>query len=189
MELRLTVSLPTSLNKLYVNQYTYNVRTKKSEPTGARVLSKEGKLSKALIQKAARTQMKKQEWDYDYTKENYIYLDSVIYFNKKGRDDNNLYKLLCDSLEKIVYENDSRVLIRTMKIFYDAENPRMELHIHPVTYKGIFDDQFALDKFESACKGCSRYARNCSILVKAKEGRIQEEIDGTFTCVKYKEKK
>jgi Holliday junction resolvase RusA-like endonuclease len=189
MELKLRIPLPTSLNKLYVNQYKYNARTKKNEPTGARVLSKEGKLSKALIQKAAKNQMKKQKWDYEYTKDNYIYLDSIIYFNKKGRDDNNLYKLLCDALEKIVYDNDSRVLIRTMKIFYDAENPRMELHIHPVEYIGIFDDQSCLDKFESVCKNCSRYARNCSILNKAKEGRIQEEIDSTFTCSKFKEKK
>lgn len=190
MELRLTVPLPTSLNKLYVNQYRYNSKTRKNEPTGARVLSADGKKSKMLIQKATRNQMKKQEWDFEWTKENYLYLDAVIYFNKKGRDDNNQYKLLCDALEGIVYDNDSRVLIRTQKIFYDAENPRMELYIHPVEYIGIFNNQDTLDKFEDTCKGCSRYGRNCSILAKAKEGRIQEEIDITgMKCSSFKSKK
>lgn len=187
MELNLIVSLPTSLNKLYVNQYKYNARTKKSEPTGARVLSAEGKKSKLSIQKDARNQMKKQIWDFEYTKENFIYLDAVIYFNRMGRDDNNLYKLLCDALEGIVYENDSRVLIRTQRIYYDTKEPRMELHIHPVEYIGIFEDQQALDNFESVCKTCSRYSKNCSILAKAKEGRIQEEIYmDDLECTKYK---
>jgi Holliday junction resolvase RusA-like endonuclease len=189
MELKLSIPLPTSLNKLYVNQYKYNAKSRKSEPTGARVLSAEGKMSKALIQKAVKNQMKSQMWDFDYTKENYIYMDSIIYFNKKGRDDNNLLKLLCDALEGIAYDNDSRVLNRTQRIYYDADNPHMELHIHPVDYIGIFDNQLALDKFESACKNCSRYARNCSLLVKAKEGRIQDEIDNNLVCSSFKLKK
>lgn len=190
MELYLTVPLPTSLNKLYVNQYKFNPKTRKSEPTGARVLSAEGSKSKMLIQKDTRNQMKKQVWNFEYTKENFIYLDATIYFNRMGRDDNNLYKLLCDALEGIVYDNDSRVLIRTQRIYYDTKEPRMELHIHPVEYIGIFDDQEMLDTFESVCKTCSRYANNCSILLKAKEGRIQEEIDMVeLECLKYKKKK
>ena len=42
-----------------------------------------------------------------------------------------------------------------------------------------------LEQFESRCIGCKRYKRNCSILQKAKEGRIQEEIIG-LECSKYK---
>ena len=42
-----------------------------------------------------------------------------------------------------------------------------------------------LEQFESRCIGCIRYKRNCSILQKAKEGRIQEEIT-ELECSKYK---
>jgi Holliday junction resolvase RusA-like endonuclease len=188
MELRLTLPLPTSINALYINQAKYNPKTKKYEPTGQRILSKEGVHSKQLIAKATKQQMKKQIWDFEYTKENYIYMDTVIYFNRKGRDDNNIYKLLCDTLEGIVYDNDSRVLIRTQRVLYDTDNPRVEVHIHPVDYIGIFDDQKALDDFESVCKDCKRYGRNCSILKAAKEGRIQEEIVNGV-CAKYETKK
>ena len=184
MELRLTLPLPTSINALYINKATYNPKTKKYVPTGERILSKEGQNTKALIRKQTKQQMKNQTWDFDYTKENYIYMDTVIYFNRKGRDDNNIYKLLCDSLEGIVYDNDSRVLIRTEKILYDTENPRVEVYVHPVEYIGIFDDQEDLDNFESVCKGCKRYARNCSILKSAKEGRVQKEINEDV-CSKF----
>lgn len=189
MELNLTLPLPTSLNKLYINQATFNPKTRTSIPTGKRILSKDGKKVKIEIQNAATEQMEKQNWDYDYTVGDYIYMDTLIYFNRTGRDDNNVYKLLCDALEKIVYENDSRVLIRTQRILYDTENPRVEVKLSPVDYIGIFDNEDLLNEFESKCKSCNRYKRNCSILNKAKEGRIQEEISDTYECSKYKEAK
>lgn len=40
-------------------------------------------------------------------------------------------------------------------------------------------------QFETKCIGCSRYKRNCSILQKAKEGRVQDEIINC-NCIKYK---
>jgi hypothetical protein len=63
----------------------------------------------------------------------------------------------------------------------------VELHIHEVDYIGIFDNQTQLDSFESVCSTCSRYGNNCSILAKAKEGRIQEDIVD-MKCLKYKKK-
>lgn len=188
MQLSLTLPVPTSLNKLYVSQYKFNPATKRREPTGARVLSKEGLHNKQLIQKYTKQQMKKQVWDYEFTKTNYVYLDTVIYFPRKGRDDNNVYKILCDALEGIVYDNDSRVLIRTQRILYDNENPRVEVSVKPVDYIGIFDNKLVLEEFENRCKSCNRYGRNCSILNKAKEGKIQEEISNQYICSKYHEK-
>ena len=40
-------------------------------------------------------------------------------------------------------------------------------------------------QFKSNCFGCSRYKRNCSVLQKAKEGRIQDEINNLM-CNKFK---
>lgn len=186
MKLNLTLPLPTSINRLYINQATWNSKTRTRMLTGKRILSKEGEKTKEQIIQKAKHQMEKSDWSYDYTKENYIYMDTIIYFRKKGSDDNNIYKLLCDALEKVVYENDSRVLIRTQKILYDSENPRVEVTFSPVEYIGIFDNQEILDQFEAKCKTCKRYKNNCSILRKAKEGRIQEEIDNELNCERYK---
>jgi Holliday junction resolvase RusA-like endonuclease len=189
MELNLILPLPTSLNSLYKNEYKYNKITKKNEPTGAKVLSVEGLNKKKQIQKETMKQLKGQEWEYEISKETFLYMDTYIFFNRIGRDDDNIYKLLKDSLQGIIYENDSKVLVRTQKIVFDSNNPHVELHIHPVDFIGIFDNKDQLDEFESRCKSCNRYGRNCSILNKAKEGRIQDEIDHELYCSKYEMKK
>jgi Holliday junction resolvase RusA-like endonuclease len=184
LELRLTLPLPTSINDLYINQYTWNPKTKSRVPTGKRIMSKEGEEVKEQIQIQAREQLIGQEWDYEYTKDHFLYMDSFIFFNRQGRDDNNIYKLNNDALEKIVYDNDSRVLTRTQRILYEKDNPRVELVFTPVEFVGIFDDEEAYRLFEETCKGCKRYKRNCSILKAAIEGRIQEEIKNN-TCSKF----
>ena len=86
-----------------------------------------------------------------------------------------------------IWVDDNVVCERVNGIYYDAENPRVEIQITPVDYIGIFDNISQLEKFESNCIGCSRYKRNCSILQKAKDGKIQAEIQD-FTCCKYKSK-
>jgi Holliday junction resolvase RusA-like endonuclease len=190
LRLNLTLPLPTSINKLYINQMGWNPKTKSRMATGKRILSKEGEKTKKSIIEDATDQLKGQNWSYDFTVDNYIYMDTIIYFNRKGRDDNNIYKLLCDALEKVVYENDSRVLIRTQRILYDTESPRVEVEFTPVEYRGIFKNEIHMNEFEGNCKKCKRYKRNCSILKKAKEGRIQEEIkedDGELACSKFNE--
>ncbi|MCR8641364.1 RusA family crossover junction endodeoxyribonuclease [Paenibacillus sp. N1-5-1-14] len=185
MNLKLVLPLPVSINDLYINEYKWNPKSKKREPTGRRIMSKEGERVKKEIQHAATEQLNGQNWEYNYTLDNFIYMDTNIFFNRMGRDDNNIYKLLPDSLEKIVYDNDSRVLIRTQMILFDSNNPRVEVEFSPVKYIGIFKTQNLLNDFEDKCRECKRYARNCSILRKAKEGRIQDEIV-EFVCTKYK---
>ena len=189
MKIKLVLPLPVSINKLYINQYTWNPKTKTRVPTGKRIMSEEGKKIKKMIQLETIKQLQSQEWDYEWTKTNYIYQDCYIYMNRAGRDDNNIFKLLNDSLEKIVYDNDSRVLTRTQRILIDSENPRVELIISQVPFRGIFDTEEQMQQFEEKCKTCKRYKNNCSILKKAKEGRIQKEIDEKLNCKKYKKKK
>lgn len=195
MELKLILPVPVSINALYMNQFMYNPRTRKREPTGARILTKEGEACKKEIQKQATEQMKHQDWDYEWTagKNNFLYQDAYIFFNRRGRDPDNIYKLLNDSLEGIVYENDSRVLVRTRKILFDKDNPKVELIITPVEYVGVFKSQKDANVFESNCSGCTRYLNGrCSILQDSISGTIREEIsevDGSIVCNTYKEKK
>lgn len=160
-------------------------------PTGKRILSKEGVKSKNQIQAEARVQMQGQDWDYDWTKTGYVYLDTVIYFSRRGTDDNNIYKLLCDALESICYDNDSRVLVRTQKIMYSTGNPRVEATLSPVPFVGMFDSQAEAVEFETNCMSCSRYRNgSCSILKDSLAGTEREEYESkTRTCSKYKLKK
>jgi hypothetical protein len=187
MKVNLTLPLPVSINKLYINQFGWNSKSKTRSPTGKRIMSKEGLEIKSKIQNETIKQLAAQDWDYEWTKENYIYQDCYIYMNRLGRDDNNIFKLLNDSLEKIVYDNDSRVLTRTQRILIDSNNPRVEVIISQTPFRGIFKSEVHMNEFENNCKECKRYARNCSILNKAKEGRIQEEII-EFTCFKFNQK-
>jgi Holliday junction resolvase RusA-like endonuclease len=194
MELNLLLPVPTSLNKLYINEYRWGKNSygkTELKPTGRRILSKDGVKCKNELQAEARVQMGGQEWDYDYTLDGYCYLDTVIYFQKRGTDDNNIYKLLCDALEKICYDNDSRILVRTLKIMYSPKNPRVEVRIHPVEYAGVFDSEDGATTFQNNCSDCSKYRNgSCSILKDLLNGTEREEYDKSASiCSSYKKKK
>lgn|GEM_PF-800462 len=192
LRLELILPVPTSINALYINQFAYNPKTRKREMTGARILSKQGEKRKQEIADAAKQQMESQEWDYEWTKENYVYQDAVIHFARRGSDDNNIYKLLNDTLEGIAYDNDSRVLVRTQRIVYDSKNPRVEVTLTPVDFVGIFKDQEEADQFELRCNDCTRYLKGrCSILVDSQIGTVREEIGSINEpiCEKYKSNK
>lgn len=191
MLLHLILPLPLSLNQLYINEYKWNPQTKKREPSGKRILSDKGVMNKKLIQKEAMKQLKKQtSWNYDLTKENFIYMDTIITFNKKGRDADNIFKILNDSLKTIVFQDDDKILPRVQRIYYNAQSPKVEVFLSFVEYIGVFDSKGELNEFIQNCESC-RYYQNgkCSILNNAKEGRIQEEIDSLLVCNKYIEKK
>lgn len=191
MKVELTLPVPTSINALYMNQFAYNPKTRKREMTGAKILSKQGEKRKAEIADAAKEQLQGQEWNYEWTKENYVYQDAVIHFARRGSDDNNIYKLLNDTLEGIVYDNDSRVLVRTQRIVYDSTNPRVEVTITPVDFVGIFEYETNAKEFELNCQGCTRYkSGRCSILQDSLRGTVREEIGSIYEpeCSSYKKK-
>lgn len=135
-------------------------------------------------------EVKKQGWEMDYTGLQHYYVDWTIYFPRVDMDASNQDKVIIDSIteSKAVWLDDNVVCNRVDHIYYDSNNPRIELTIYVVDYVGIFDNQKQLDEFEHKCKSCNRYGRNCSILLKAKAGRIQEDIID-FECLKYKKKK
>ena len=91
---------------------------------------------------------------------------------------NNYFKCMLDAItdSQLVWLDDNVTCERVQRIYYDTENPRVELDIFPVNYIGIFDNVSHLNQFENKCVGCKRYERNCSLLQKAKEGKIQKDI-------------
>lgn len=150
----------------------------------------EAKKYKKQFKKYIEEQVKIQEWESSLDKAQHYYCDCVFYFDRIDKDCNNYFKCSLDAITEteLVWSDDNTVCERVNRIYYDNENPRIEMDIYPVEYIGIFNSEESLVSFESKCKNCMRYIRNCSILRKAKEGRIQDEILH-FECSKYKEKK
>ena len=132
----------------------------------------------------------KQGYDYVHDGKHHFYVDAVFYMPRLDMDSNNYWKVLLDAITdtQLVWKDDNVVCERVNAIYYDAVNPRVELHIYPTDYVGVFANENERDAFASKCANCTRYKRNCSILRKANEGRVQPELqDGV--CLKYSEKK
>lgn len=146
---------------------------------------------KAKISASARLAVRNQGWDIDKA-EGFFYLDATIYFNRRGRDADNIYKALQDSLQGVVFHNDSQILSRTQRIVYDTKNPHIEVTIRPVDFVGIFENQKVLDDFSLNCQSCSKYRKGgCSILKDSIAGTVREEIGSINdpVCTAFKNKK
>lgn len=196
-ELKMTIPLPPSVNSLYTNQAFFNPKTKSYQSTGKRILTKEGRIAKNRISAEARMAVLKNDWNINEVDDIMLYMDATIFFNRKGRDSDNIYKAIQDSLQGIVYNNDSQVLARTQKVMFDKDNPRVELTIKPVDFVGIFNDKEDREDFEARCEfggtnGCSKYRNGrCSILQDSINGTIREEVPdiNNPVCTAFKAKK
>lgn len=172
-----------------VNHYlAYRAIIKNGKPMAMSYKTKEAKDFQKKFEEHIKEQIRIQNWNLPVDPAQHFYVDAVFYFPRLDMDANNYFKVSLDSITEtqLIWADDNVVCERVQRIYYDSSNPRIELTIYPVDYIGIFDNQEKLDCFEDKCKTCNRYKRNCSILNKAKEGKIQEEIHN-FECNKYKE--
>lgn len=188
--LKLTSPIPLSVNHyLGTRAILKKDKSGKLKPMAMVYETSEAKKYKKEFGEYIKEQVKLQNWIMSEDKTQHIYCDCVFYFDRIDKDCNNYFKLLLDSIteSESVWIDDNVVCERVNRIYYDSLNPRIELEIYPVDYVGIFDNQEQLNDFEMKCKTCNRHNRNCSIIKKAKEGRIQEEICN-LECNKYKEK-
>lgn len=180
--LKLISPLPPS-----VNHYT-SVRTimKNGKPMAIVYETKEAKKYKRNFKKIIEEQVKSQNWHMEVNDTQHFYVDAVFYFDRVDKDCSNYEKCLDDTITEtqLIWKDDNVALFRPERIYYDSANPRIELTIYPVDYIGVFDDASQLEEFTSRCIGCKRYIRNCSLLAKAKEGRIQPEIHNGI-CDRY----
>lgn len=186
MELRLTSPIPPSVN----HYLSYRAIIKNGRPMATSYKTPEAGRYRKEFSDYVCVEAESQGWDLKPDAKQHFYVDAVFYFDKTSRDCNNYFKVMLDAITDtgLVWLDDNVVCERVQRIYYDSENPRIELTIYPVEYIGVFDNASQLDAFVSCCIGCTRYNNNCSILRKAKEGRIQKEItDGV--CTKRKERK
>jgi len=71
-----------------------------------------------------------QDWQQPPTKSK-LHLDIELFFcDRRVRDIDNYSKICLDSMEHVVYENDSQIYELNIKKNYDKENPRIEITIY-----------------------------------------------------------
>jgi hypothetical protein len=140
------------------------------------------------FKKIVQQEAKKQGWKYSDNKFQHYYMDCVFYFSRVDCDANNYFKCMADAITMsgAVWPDDNQCCERVQGVFYDAINPRIEITITPVDYIGIFRDADQLNDFlDHNCVDCTLYKRNCQLLMAAKQGRIQPEINNMI-CSKCK---
>jgi Holliday junction resolvase RusA-like endonuclease len=178
--------LPISVN----NYLRPSAKIVKGKPIIHMYETKESKDWKKRFGAYLKREVKKQNWDIEKTKEGHWYLDCIFVQSRTNQDNNNYFKILCDTLSGIVTEDDKNILIRTQKVMYDAKNPRFMAVLKPVEYRGVFNTEDSESKFfNDNCLGCKKNHEKCTILRKAREGRLQDELitkNGFTICEKRK---
>jgi len=187
VELKLTSSIPVSVNHYLKPRCFIKYVNNKAVPMVTMYETSDAKKYKKQFKDYVIKEVKKQSWSLTLDKFQHFYFDCVFYFDRIDKDPNNYFKIMLDAITdtQLIWVDDNIVCERVNRIYYDAENPRIDITIRPVEYVGIFDSVEQLHEFEGNCISCNRYKRNCSILNKAKEGRIQSEVVD-FECSKFK---
>ena len=104
---------PLSINRLYRRN------------SRSLYMTAEGKAKKREYQIEIKNQWKKKMMT------DKVSLEIEYYFkDERKRDIDNPLKLILDSMEKIVYENDSQVRYLSLLSQVDRENPRVEIRIN-----------------------------------------------------------
>ena len=144
--------------------------------------------------KYLKEEIKKQGW-IKPDKGTFVIVDMVFYFPKTNMDASNHNKSLFDCMTlNGVWEDDNIVLEKVHRIYYDSNNPRIELTVSVSPHIGIFDDKEDYTHFlNTYCNNCTKGKKigqkgGCSIYRQALESRIQDDIDmENKQCLKFKE--
>lgn len=185
--LKVTSPMPPSVN----HYLGWRAIMKNGKPMAMSYETPEARKYKKEFKEIIEQAVKEQGWNLEVNKTQHFYVDAIFYFDRIDKDCSNYEKCLGDAITEtqLIWADDNVAMFRPQRIYYDNKNPRIELKIYAVDYAGIFDNCMELDEFKEKCSTCSRGTKgNCSILKKAIEGRIQEEICDK-TCCKYKAKK
>lgn len=188
--LKLTSPIPVSVNH-YIKPRTFITWKGKTPIANVTMYeTAEAKAYKKQFIKYVIEQIKEQNYSLTPNKTQHFYIDCVFYFERTDQDPNNYFKLPLDAITEtqLIWLDDNTTCERVNAIYYDSKNPRIEITIKPVDYIGIFNNRAQLEEFESNCIQCNRYREGrCSLLVKSKEGRVQENIVNNI-CKNFKKK-
>lgn len=183
LKLCLTSPMPPSVN----HYLAYRAIMRGGKPVAMSYKTAEAVKYQFAFAEYVKEEAKKQGWVMSHDVFQHYYMDCWFYFPRTDMDCNNYFKCMADAItqSRAVWHDDRQLCERVQGIWYDKDNPRIELVIHPVDYIGVFSDASQLEQFTSNCVCCTRYSRNCSLLKAAKQGYIQPEIIDSC-CQKYK---
>jgi len=189
-QLKLISSIPVSVNHYICPRSFITYVNKKPKAMVTMYETADAKKYKKDFIKYIKEQVKIQKFETKLNKYQFTHVDCIFYFPRIDMDANNTWKLLLDSITEsgAVWIDDNTALESAKRIYYDPKNPRIEITLTYADYIGIFDNQLQFNEFKSNCEKCNRYKEGkCSILQKAIESRIQEEIQD-LKCSKFKQK-
>lgn len=113
--LKFHLPIPPSQNRCF-----RNIRVNLRVPTN------EAKNWKVAAQALAKIAMKNQNWQI--TKNEKVVMELTYFWpDARPRDCDNPIKILADTLQQFVYDDDRWLLPRVMDFFIDRDNPRLEL--------------------------------------------------------------
>jgi len=94
-----------------------------------------GKAWKENVQWIAATERTKQRWEFSSNEKLVMELE-IFWPDRRRRDADNCLKLLADSLEGILFEDDKWILPRVINWDVDKEAPRVEVKIYKLNRGG-----------------------------------------------------
>lgn len=187
--MKFNTPIPPSVNEYLGKRVGRNPVTKK--PIVICYETEKAKRYKRQVINTIKRVAKEEGWEKTGEYE-YLICEIVAYIPQKKQDTDNMFKCLLDAIkDSDVCYDDSMIIPRVKDVFIDSSNPRVEVDLHKSCKQGIFKNATIKKSFiESNCKNCSRMSRNCSLLKKSLENRIQPEISiKNNLCTSYKEKR
>ena len=123
-EINLVLPSVPSLNHVYRNV-----------KINLRIMTPIGKAWKENVQWIAATERTKQRWEFSSNEKLVMELE-IFWPDRRRRDADNCLKLLADSLEGILFEDDKWILPRVINWDVDKEAPRVEVKIYKLNHGG-----------------------------------------------------
>lgn len=118
--LTMSIPVPPSVNHMYIHK-----------KNGSKILTANAKAYIKELQHICKMSKKEQGWKQDRGAVWYV-MDLYFYFpDRRKRDSHNCLKLLMDSLEGMLFENDYYILPRIQYVTLDRERPRVEVVFYP----------------------------------------------------------
>lgn len=180
--LKLTSPLPPSVN----NYLNYRVARSGRRQFVQSYPSAETKKYQSYFKEYVEKEISNQNWKVP-EKDKMIYIEMILYLDRKRKDPNNFLKVPIDVLtDSGVWLDDDVVLPLCKNMYIDAKNPRIEIIIYESSSIGIFNNITELNNFKmNNCNICSKNESRCTILRKMLENRIIDDSN-TVKCNKIK---
>ena len=183
--LRLTIPIPPSINNDYMKPIGV-LKWSGREPyaVGSMYEDTKARRFKKEMVKLIKKEITDQDFKFDI-KPCFVITEWTFFFPRINMDTNNYYKCLLDAiteLKGLIWEDDNISMVKDANVYYDSDNPRVELKIYASDRVGIFDTNEDYESFINIyCNNCKKGNKigekgGCSVYKNAMESRIKADI-------------